>query len=145
MSGELIDLDHLPPLPVLSDDPAPHDAPQPPPSAEDAADPIKAMERHLRFYSENERVLADAIAAIGDDPRRAAEAQVLKRQFIACVDRGQKIAEALAPYRAPRMQPTTYQPKPEAAASGALQDAISDDMSGIEAAEVYRRLVRGGA
>jgi hypothetical protein len=134
--GELIT---LPPLPDLVDDePTPQDTPSPLP--DDDADPIAAMKRNLRFFVSNGRAILEALAALGPD--QAEERQSLKRQYLHCVARSQQIATDLAPYCAPRVGPVAYKEPPPKPTSSA--DAlITPDMSAIEAAEVYKRFMRG--
>jgi hypothetical protein len=135
------DITRLPPLPALPDLP-PCDTVREPPA--DPTDPLAVMRSNLKFWIHHGENIAARMAAIADDPLRSVELDQLGRQYLNCRDKAQAICCDLAPFCFPRMANQTYTPPPKPAASGSLADAITDDMSGIEAAEVYRRLVRGG-
>jgi hypothetical protein len=129
----MIDITKLPPLPKVIDLP-PRDVPAP-----GVTDPLEVMQSNLRFWINHGQNLSARMSAIAGDPLRAGELDDLARQYLTCRDKAQTIACDLAPFRYPKMSSATYAPSPKPAAS----NAIPDDMSAVDAAEIYRRVIKG--
>jgi hypothetical protein len=104
--------------------------------------PLEVMTQNMNFWFRQADILARQMErlVVTNDPASQREAALLRRDFLDAKANAERCAVDLAPYTSPRISNVDYNPPPQPLDAAS---AIPPGCSPIEAAEVYRKLVRG--